>query len=1376
MTMTLKFKNTLLILALCLCAAHSANAQNSRLYMTDHGLSSSRIESIYQDHEGFIWVGGENGMDRLIGDHIQNFLHNSDNPASISNNDVTDIFMDSSQQLWIGTGKGLNRYIIEKNQFECIPLSTLEKPERRFSISCIIDYHKENRLLVSTSGHGIYVVNTKDGTVDAGLSKQITNLVGNLFVGYLLIDSRGWLWTFTSDNGFRVIDLKTMKRLAIRMDESIRGDLSQDLLSCMKLDDRTGNIYFGSSNKGIYIYDAAKSCIRKTSDPNLLTMNVQSILIKKDGSILIGSENRGLWYFNRNTELTERYTVHNNNIVDLDHSKVHALLEDNVGNLWMGLYQKGLFIVPKSISGFEYHVLSNDKSGANRACVSAFTKDKRGDLWIATDGGGIFQAKGNNLTDQHEYNEGLTCHSMICLETDNNGTVWAGSYGKGFFSSNGGPFTQSELVKQMTNSKVMCLEFDKFRNYLYVGTNGGRFYIINLSTGKMRFVNAPINRWVRAFHLDHTGRLWIGTSEGSYYYDVDRGQILNADIGIGGLFPINCFEEVDDKMYIGTSSGLVEYDMKINKNVVIDLGKNLESNNIMSMAFGLDHSLWFTTPKSLSRLNLKSKHIRTYTSFDGFHIGEFRYGSVFKDQSGQLLFGGDNGIIKVDPLQVNKQQYHIQPIYFTELNINNKFIDYNSTPKSTNELDASLSKASRLRLSYKDNSFTLYFSAQEYASPQKVNYSYRLTGYDNNWHHTDASNAKATYASLPPGRYTFEVRGYFNEENNDVTNRSIRIIISNPWYSSILARILYLILILVILYFTYRFYLNKQEQRRILEMAQYNEQVKEDKLRLFTSIAHEIRTPLTLIVSPLKKLMDTVSDNETSEMYNLMYRNSLRILKTINQLLDIRKLDNRQLKLHFEEYDLINVIKGIMLSFKNLATVKRISFTLETTESEHLNVWIDGNNFDKIIYNILSNAFKFTSTSGKILIRIHCQNNHGEISDSLVSEFVEIKIFNTGSPIEENDLNHIFERFYQGNTTHDSSGTGIGLHLTHELILLHHGSIEAHNIGNEGVEFTVRIPLGNAHLADTELIARKHEAMDLNHGDQTEYDTISDKDFVDTTTFERDTDEKEPKNKNTILIVDDDEEFCHYLKKELVDYNILISNSGNKAWKQLLSAHPDVVVTDYLMPDGNGLELCQRIKSNPETDSIPVIILTSEGSETVQMESMQLHADRFLTKPFNILLLKGAIGQAIRVREKIKNKIHRTDMGYNYDAIAIDSADDKLVKKVIDYIKEHLEDSEMSVEELSKDVGFSRVHLNRKLKEILGMSPSSLIKSIRLKQAAYLLVNNKVNISEVAYKVGFSSHSYFSYNFHDFFGMSPKEFIIFYTENADEESIRKLLE
>ncbi|MDP4277614.1 MAG: two-component regulator propeller domain-containing protein [Bacteroidota bacterium] len=1346
--------------------------------MVDDGLSSSRIRTIYQDRNGFIWVTGENGLDKITGDHIQRFLHKRNDLASISNNNVSDIYMTPDRQSWIGTGKGLNRYSGNINQFEQVLLSNVERPDKGFSISRIIASPMPGKLLVSTGGHGLYVIASNNGRIDRPLSERLTSLIGDYFIGDLIIDAHGWLWATTSDKGFRVIDLKSFKRIGIRIDPAVQEDVSRLLISCFKLDNKTGNLLIGSASNGLYLYDNQRHVLRKPVDPALRQLNIQSMLVKRDGTILLGTENNGIRTFDRQTETIRPFTVVNNNLVDLEHSKVHALLEDNAGNLWAGLYQKGLFVVPKSISGFDCFTVSDDNSGKNRACVSAFAEDHHGNTWIATDGGGLFEANGTDLTKLRARNNGLTSHSMVSLMVDKTGTIWAGSYGQGLFSSKGrAVFTKPELAKKMANDKVMCLEYDRVRNYLYAGTNGEKVDILDLNANRVRHVNVPINKWVRALHLDHTGRLWIGTSEGVFYYDVDRDQLLNADIGTAGYYSINCFEETGNTLFIGTIAGLVAYDMKQNKHTLLTKNKSSELNCINTIVMGDDQSLWFTTPKSLSRLNLKTGYIRNYYSFEGFHIGEFRYGAVFKGKSGALLFGGDNGIVRINPLQFNRQQSQMRPIYLTALIVNNNPVDYDSRLKSNNVLDAALSEAKTIKLSYKDNSFTLCFSAQEYAYPQKVNYSYCLIGYDHSWHHTDASNAKVTYVSLPPGRYTFLVKGYIDEAGKNVTSRSIKIYVKNPWYGSPLAKCVYLLLILLALYVCYLFYKNKQEQRRKLQLAQYNEQVKEDKLRLFTSIANEIKTPLNLIISPLKKLMSTNTDTETQELHNLIYRNSMRILQTINQLLDIRKLDDGQLKLHFNEQDLITLIKHSMLSFKNMATVKHISFSMETSDSVPLAVWIDNAYFDKIIYNILSNAFKFTPASGKILIRIDCKNNQSVMPNLLISDYVEIRIFNTGTPIEEADLNHIFERFYQGNRISDTSGPGIGLHLAYELVLLHHGQIEVHNINNEGIEFVIRMPLGNAHLSDEEQSPVKTTTGVKPQPDQSLENTAG-KECVDSMSVSQGQEEEtaDGKHKYTILVVDDDEDFCLYLKKELSEFTIHICTSGNKAWKQLLSLYPDVVVTDYLMPDGNGLELCQRIKSNPETDSIPVILLTSEDSEFIQMQSVSMHADRYLTKPLNMLLLKGAIGQALRVREKIRNKIHRTEMGYNYEEMVINSADDKLVKKVIEYIKANLEDSEMSVETLSKEVGLSRVHLNRKLKEILGISPSILIKSIRLKQAAYLLVNNKVNISEVAYKVGFSSHSYFSYNFHEFFGMSPKEFIIYYAENQDEESIRKLLE
>jgi signal transduction histidine kinase/DNA-binding response OmpR family regulator len=714
-------------------------------------------------------------------------------------------------------------------------------------------------------------------------------------------------------------------------------------------------------------------------------------------------------------------------------------------------------------------------------------------------------------------------------------------------------------------------------------------------------------------------------------------------------------------------------------------------------------------------------------------------------------------------------------IRFTELNINNKIIEYDSKIHSGTTFDTTISIISHFRLCSLDNFFTIGFTTHSLRNLQNVKYVYNLKGYENIWHYTNASNVKVTYTNLPLGTYKFFVKSYFGKKNEQMTSRCLNVIVSYPWYWNTLSKIFYLLFALAFVCFLCRYYINQREYRKQLEIAKNNEKIKEEKLTLFTKVVHELRTPLMLIISPLKLLQENAMDDNNKDLYQIMRHNSLHILQIVNQLMDIQKIDYSQLKLHFKKNDLISLIKDIMKSFYSIATTKQINFSLESREDNSLKVWVDNVHFEKIIYNLLSNAFKFTPSMGKILIRIDSQTNEGQFKNKHITKFAEIHVFNTGSAIPDQDLNHIFEYFYQGSGHSTSSGSGIGLSLAHDLVILHHGQIEVQNIDTEGVEFTIRIPLGNAHLTHKEIkpqITVPEEEISVKKNVEV---AILEKDYLETAEIPEEK-EDEQKQKYTILVVDDDEDFCQYIKKELVDYNIVIRNGGNKAWKYILGNHPDVVVTDIFMSDGDGYELCRRIKSNQETDYTPVIILTADTSESAEIKSMELQADRFLTKPFNIHILNGAIEQAIRVREKINGKAHRKEIEYNYNELSIDSADDKLVKKVIEYIKEHIEDVDLSVEKLSQKIGISRVHLNRKLKEILGISPSNLIKSIRMKQAAYLLVNNKVNISEVAYKVGFTSHSYFSFNFHAYFGMSPKEFIIYYSENADKENIKKLLE
>ena len=549
--------------------------------------------------------------------------------------------------------------------------------------------------------------------------------------------------------------------------------------------------------------------------------------------------------------------------------------------------------------------------------------------------------------------------------------------------------------------------------------------------------------------------------------------------------------------------------------------------------------------------------------------------------------------------------------------------------------------------------------------------------------------------------------------------------------------------------------------------------MKEMKLEMFTNISHEIRTPLTLVMSPLKKMRESELDPERKELFNLMYRNSLRILRMVNQLMDIRKVDNGQMQLHFIETDVVYFTKDLMQAFENLAESRNIDFQIDS-RPEAMNLWIDQDNFDKILFNILSNAFKYTPNKGTVKISISdAILNVGEMPQN-IGKYVEFTIENSGEPIEEKHLDKIFDRYYQVGMKDAKIGSGVGLNLAKMLVDLHHGEISVHNT-DSGVAFRIRIPVGCLHLTEEEM-TKPENNKDLYARNSETYATehAGNEDVTQEVAEEVDPTSKDAKKK-TIMLVDDDSEMRAYLKLELQNiYNVEACANGKEAWSKISTVIPDAVITDLVMDKMDGAELCEKIKKHPGTNHIPVILLTSATDEHSQHRCIESGADRFFTKLVSLETLKSAISSAIATREMIRNKYSRS-IDYGYDSLKINSPDNMLISKVISIIRDNIENPDFGVEELSREVGMSRVHLNRKLKENMNISPSTLIKSIRLKQAAYLLINNKVNISEVAYKVGFSTHSYFSNSFHDYFGMTPKEFMSQYANCTDEETLKRLL-
>jgi DNA-binding response OmpR family regulator len=494
----------------------------------------------------------------------------------------------------------------------------------------------------------------------------------------------------------------------------------------------------------------------------------------------------------------------------------------------------------------------------------------------------------------------------------------------------------------------------------------------------------------------------------------------------------------------------------------------------------------------------------------------------------------------------------------------------------------------------------------------------------------------------------------------------------------------------------------------------------------------------------------------------------------INQLMDMRKIDDNKLQMHFNQTDLIFFIQDIMKSFEQLVIMRNIDFRL-VSNREFLNVWIDQDNFDKVLFNILSNAFKFTPDNGYVLISIDTfMNNRQSGLPANVSEFVEIFIENSGSFINENELERIFDRFYQSNGS-NSGGSGIGLHLAKLFVHLHHGTITAKNI-EKGVAFMIRIPLGNAHLSAEELsLVAKHK--DLYSIIRPDEKLPAEAEYIEMPeTAEENSVSKVSKTKKTLVFVDNDADLGKYIRLELSDkYNVEVFTDSKEAWKVISTIIPDAVITDLIMPEVDGISLCLKIRQKQETNALPVIILTSETDEESERKCIESGADSYLTKPISLELLKSTVGQAIQTRDVIRNK-YRSNVKLDFNEIQMNSPDSRLIANVIDSIRKNIENPEYSVDDLSHEVGLSRVHLNRKLKENINISPSNLIKSIRLKQAAYLLIKNKVNVSEVAYKVGFSSPSYFSNNFREYFGMAPSEFVIKYMDSDDKEILNKLFE
>ena len=1269
---------------------------------TSGKLSSSLINCIVQDKYGYIWVGTEYGLSKFDGYRFTNYLHNEEDTTSITDNIISDLLVDKKGNLWIGCAKGLMRYNYETNNFSRLQFPDGRKPR----IYSMVESHRGD-ILLGTAGYGLYSV--KNNGIEKTANNRFTirwerayaKRDSDVFFTHIYEDKHQYLWQSSH--------LSTFTRFIEKQGKVQRKDFKSPYGAPVAFIQHRPQAMLIVCMYGIIYYDYQTGRIADAgydlgTFKNHVTIN--NATFDHDGNLYISTSEHGALIIKKGSNKVEQLENSNSNF-NLSTAFVNDIIEDKDNNLWIGCYKKGLYLLNQRQQAFSSWSFSAQNYIIGSS-VSSIAPGENGETWCTVQNSGVFCFDASGKIIAHPTSPAGTC----IIYKDRRGAYWI-SNGSALYSYN--PHTGAYQEKlTFTSAGIYCMTDDNQGN-LYISVYSKGLYIYNVESGKVTVLNMRqrgnkgflCNDWVRSMAFDHTGHLWIGTSNGVSCLNTktlsfkDFGwNIILKDRQANGI----C-EGKNGNMIIGTEEGLYLFDRKNNKTLALPHAEVLKGKQVCSIIKDHQGDLWISTTMGIWQYDQKNRQFIGHINGNGLTTREYVLGSSMHTASDLIAFGTSDGITTFYPERVRAKKMELGDVHLTNFIIDGKPINC-----LTDEFT----------IPYEENSFTLEFSLLNYRNTDNISFQYRIN--EGKWNSTNEGSNAVSFNKLKPGSYTLEVRAMSNG-NFSKKSTIIHIKVCDPWYASTWAFLLYFLTAAgIILYIIYRYERHRKED------------LEETKMQFLINATHDIRSPLTLIMGPLNKLKTRITDAESKQDIDTIDRNAQRLLLLVNQILDERKIDKDQMHLHCQKTDLKEFLRGIMSLYNFNAQERSITLSLKEDESlkeeGNLQVWIDRINFDKVISNLLSNAMKYTSDGGEITLII------GKNKESAI-----IKVEDTGIGLKEEKTDRLFERFYQGNNNSDIhiEGTGIGLNLCRALVKMHGGTIRAYNRtdGIKGSCFEVNIPLGKEHLRPEEILQE------------------------DSTKTAESTGKRTQANRNfNILIVDDDAEIAHYIKTELSDwYRFEHASNGKEGLKMLLTGKYDLVISDVMMPEMDGVTMLKKIKGNSNVSDIPVILLTSKSEVENRLEGLRKGADAFLAKPFNMeelhILIDNLVDNVRRIRGKYsgaqgqKAKIEQIQVKGNNDA---------LMERVMKYMNEHLADPDLNVEKLTEDVGISRAQLHRKLKEIAGVSAGEFIRNLRLEQAARLIEEGQINITQVAYSVGFSNQTHFSTVFKKHYGMSPSEY------------------
>jgi signal transduction histidine kinase/ligand-binding sensor domain-containing protein/DNA-binding response OmpR family regulator len=1368
-----RMKNCLLLhclLCVCIifvlpekCTAQAAPL-NFKNFSTRDGLSSASVYNILKDRSGFLWLATEDGLNRFDGTNFKVYRHNLASPNGLKVNHITALHEDRKGRLWIGTnGGGLSFY---DKATDSIYNYIADGISPAGTTVTSIAGDKTGNIFVSCFG-GLYKIDGNSyQVINSGKDNKLTRAVNGIVVLCMLEDSHRRKWAGTNVGLFCYQPEKDSVIVYRHKDEdptSLPGNevsrLAEDSMKNVWTAGENGVSKLLPNGQGFARFNPS-SAIRRLSSNTIFALAADA-----KSRLWIGTQ-EGLDILDIRTNEVTNYIPDKRNPASLSSRTIRSFFLDTNGIYWIGSFRGGLHQYDENYSHFdlkEYNAF--DPYGLRSPLVTAFA-EYNNKVFVGTDGGGLqlYDPKTGLLdhislpvivkNEKHDM-------GILALETDFDGQLWVGTFSNGIYRYN--PFTKTNVhykkgpaSTDLNSADVFCLKQDRNGN-IWAGTNGGGINLIRKDGAIIdKYVNDPTkpgdpthlsSNFVRGFEEDSQGNMWVATYGGGIsVYDVVSKQFIfhkKANSGLPSDYVMAIKQDRHGNIWVGTNgNGMGLLKKGSSKFEIISEADGLINGTIHKIIESEDGSLWISTNAGLSSYNPVSKKFKNYTSHNGLQAGAFLPRAGMKMANGDLYFGGQNGFNHFSPTKFTTNK-NVPPVVFTDLLVDNQPVN----PSKKSPVSKYILLADEIRLGYRQ-SFSISFEALDFTSPSDNQYEYQLKGFNTSWVKAGKEHS-ANYANIPPGEYIFTVRASNNDGVWNTVGKSVKVVVAPPLWRTTYAYILYALLIGAALWFMrmrgvnkikmqYALQQERKEAKLVIERqrkeAEYLHKLDQIKIKFLTNLSHEFKTPISLIMGPVDTLMGFIKDEALLNHLNLIKRNSRRLLNLVNQLLDFRKMEEKELRLQCTEGDIILFTREICDSFNDFSRRKKIEFGFYA-DQQSLPLLFDHDKLERILFNILSNAFKFTPESGNIAVTL----NHSADADNPTVTNVSISIKDSGIGIPKEAQARIFESFFQHEAGLEvlNHGTGIGLSITKEFVQLHGGTIGVESQEGIGSTFTVVLPLKQVPVAPQPNIAEP---------------VWSDEPVQENPS---------PNTSNlppAVLIVEDDDDFRFYLKENLKNtYRIFEAPNGKEGWQRALFHHPDIIVCDVQMPIMNGMELVQKLKADKRTKHIPLVLLTAANTTNGVLDGLESGAIDYMTKPFNFAVLLAKINNILLLNKAYKDTYSR-QVTVGMPDTGIVSEKEKFLQKALAYIYANIDNQQLSVEVLSDHMNISRASLYNRLLEYTGLSPVEFIRTVKLEKAKELLEKSGMTIMEIAYATGFANPNYFSKVFRTKYNITPTEY------------------